>query len=193
MSHQLKTKLKKRFIDGEYAHGYMQSHVISRIGAQIQTIRKQRNWTQSELSQRSHISQEKISLYENADFSSLTLKTLFKLAKAFDVHLNIGFTEFSKGIEDVAEFSVAHLQVNARENDLETYYPEITNVINLHVQTALEVAYDLANGNYKNCYISLASNRPKTHWVEQNVRSITQQSTPTSFTYAMPIMDTTRI
>ena len=168
---QLSISLKKRFKDKDYAHSYMNSHVVSRIGAQIHTIRKQRELTQSELATQSGISQEKISLYENAEFSSLTLKTLYKLAKAFDVNLEVRFNEFSKGIEDVVAFSKKHLQVELRQDDLEEYSPEqseLTSIelasplaiprprrIQLKIQTSLEVVNEHLNGNASNLYISL--------------------------------------
>lgn len=168
---QLNISLKKRFKDKDYAHSYMNSHVVSRIGAQIHTIRKQRDLTQSELATQSGISQEKISLYENAEFSSLTLKTLYKLAKAFDVNLEVRFNEFSKGIEDVVAFSKKHLQVELRQDDLDKYSPEQSERtyiklasplaiprprrIQLKIQTSLEVVNEHLSGSASNFYISL--------------------------------------
>lgn len=110
--------LVAEFGDAEYAHSYMESHSVSRIAAQIYALRKQRGWSQADLAQRAGIAQERISKIESADFDSLTMKTLQKFARAFDVNVHVAFTSFSDGIIDVAKLDPAKLQVCSREADL---------------------------------------------------------------------------
>lgn len=123
---ELLEDLTKEFADPDFAHGYMQSHAISRIAAQIHAIRKQRGWTQAELAKRSGIAQERISLLESADFDSITLKTLHKLSKAFDVDVRVSFCQFSSGILDVIKLSQEKLCVPSREDDLTAFQKNIT-------------------------------------------------------------------
>lgn len=115
---ELAKKLLKEFEDKEYAHAYMESHVISRIAAQVHALRKQRKWSQVQLASKAHLAQERVSKIESADFDSLTLKTLRKFSEAFDVHLHVEFVSFSKGILDVLNIDPKRLEVCGREDDL---------------------------------------------------------------------------
>jgi transcriptional regulator with XRE-family HTH domain len=119
--HELLKNLAEDFKDGEYAHAYMESHAVSRIAAQIYALRKQRGWSQEELAKQSGVAQETISKIESADFSSLTLKTLHKFSRAFDVDLRIAFDSFSKGILDVVNLQAEKLKVPSRVEDLKVF------------------------------------------------------------------------
>ena len=119
-------RLKKDFADKEYAHSYMEGHVVSRLAAQIHALRKQRGWSQDQLAIQTGIAQERISKIESADFDSLTMKTLEKFSRAFDVNLHIAFEPFSRGILDVANLSREQLEVNSREADLSASFTDQT-------------------------------------------------------------------
>lgn len=117
---ELFSRLADDFADKEYAHSYMEGHAVSRIAAQIYVLRRQRGLSQEELSEISGIAQERISKIESADFSSLTMKTLQKLSRAFDVHLHIAFEPFTRGIIDVGNLHPWQLEVPRRADDLES-------------------------------------------------------------------------
>lgn len=114
-------RLAEEFADREYAHAYMEEHAVSRIAAQVYALRMQRGWTQTELARRSRIAQERISMIESADFESLTMKTLYKLASAFDVVANVDFHSFGDAILDVVNLSEDQLQVADREKSLDQF------------------------------------------------------------------------
>lgn len=118
---EMTEKLAHEFSDAEYAHTYMESHAVSRLAAQIYALRKQRNWSQEELSMRSGVAQERISKIESADFDSLTMKTLQKFSHAFDVNLSISFQSFSEGILDLVNLNSKKLEVDSREEDLQKF------------------------------------------------------------------------
>lgn len=118
--------LKQDFADKEYAHSYMASHVVSRLAAQIHALRTQRGWSQDQLAARSGIAQERISKIESADFDSLTMKTLQKFSRAFDVNLHVAFEPFSHGILDVANLNRDQLEVRSREDDLASSFTDHT-------------------------------------------------------------------
>lgn len=123
-------RLKSDFADKEYAHSYMESHAVSRLAAQIHALRNQRGWSQEQLAAHSGIAQERISKIESADFDSLTMKTLQKFSKAFDVNLYIVFESFSRGILDVANLNRGQLEVKSREEDLATSFTNHTMFVN---------------------------------------------------------------
>ncbi len=110
----IEKRLIKEFEDKEYAHAYMDSHLIDRISTQIYQLRLQRGWTQQQLSIKSGIAQERISLLESGDFTSITMKTLRKLSEAFDVALTIKFESFADAVIDFVSLSVEKLQVDSR-------------------------------------------------------------------------------
>lgn len=114
----MKNKLYEEFKDKEYAHVYMDSYLIDRISTQIYQLRIQRGWTQQQLSELSGIAQERISLLESGDFSSITMKTLKKLASAFDVAISIKFESFAEMIEDFIDLSETTLRVDSRPESL---------------------------------------------------------------------------
>lgn len=114
----LNDKLANEFEDHEYAHVYIQSHVLDRLAMQVHTLRNQRGLSQTELAALSGIGQGKISKIETGDFESLNLKTLFKLAEALDVAPVVRFERFIDAIDDVTELQVGNLNLPARTDDL---------------------------------------------------------------------------
>lgn len=127
---QFFNRLKKDFSDKEYAHSYMESHAVSRLAAQIHALRKQRSWSQEQLAAATGIAQERISKIESADFDSLTMKTLHKFSRAFDINLHIAFEPFSRGILDVANLNPEQLEVRSREDDLASSFTDSTLFVN---------------------------------------------------------------
>lgn len=111
-------KLREEFKNKEYAHGYMETFCVDRIASQIHTLRKQRDLSQEELSRLSGIAQERISKLESGDFDSITMKTLNKLSRAFDVNLSIKFEPFAQAITDVIGLNEQILQVTSRHDNL---------------------------------------------------------------------------
>lgn len=110
--------LTGEFSDKETAHVYMQAHLVEKIASQVYTLRKQRKLTQEGLAKLSGVPQGKISIIESADFESLSLSTLFKLAEAFDVALDVRMQSFSKAIKGVVSVNKEALQVPSRHDDL---------------------------------------------------------------------------
>lgn len=118
---KLLNRLLHRFGDEEYAHAYMEGHLITRIAAQIHALRRDRGWTQQELAEKAGVAQERVSKIESGDFESLTMKTLLKFARAFDINLEIAYSTFSHGMLDVANLSADKLVVPARAEDLKRF------------------------------------------------------------------------
>lgn len=115
---KLKNKLRERFKDAEYAHAYMETFVNAAIATQIKVLREQRGLTQGELAELTSMKQERISVLENVDYGAWNVKTLRRLAEAFDVVLTVSFETFNQAIEEVSEFSREALQRTARHDNL---------------------------------------------------------------------------
>lgn len=106
----LLSEIKKDFEDKEYRHNYLDEFLNAWIATQIKVLREQHGWSQKELAERADMLQPRISALENVNYSSWSVKTLRKLADAFDLTLRISFESFGERIKDFDLFSREYLQ-----------------------------------------------------------------------------------
>ena len=94
-------KLIEELKDKEYRDAFVEEHIDTGIPFQIRALREQkgREWTQKELGMRTGMAQETISRLEDPNYGKLTLKTLKRIASAFDVALMVRFVPFSELVE----------------------------------------------------------------------------------------------
>jgi transcriptional regulator with XRE-family HTH domain len=86
--------LKTEFNDPEARRDYAELFGNSSIALQIKVLRLQRGMTQEELAKKAGMKQSRISAMERADYSSWNIKTLRRLAEAFDLALVVSFESF---------------------------------------------------------------------------------------------------
>lgn len=132
------SKRKKRLIedlkDKEQRDAFVSAHIDTGIPFQIRALRDQRDWSQKKLGE--HIpgkvmTQENISRLEDPNYSKFTLKTLKRLASAFDVALMVRFVPFSKLVEWELNLSVESLEVPSF--DEESYFQNIQDDIRVDI------------------------------------------------------------
>jgi transcriptional regulator with XRE-family HTH domain len=82
----------------------------SMVALQIKTLRQQRPWTQKELAGRAGMKQSRISAMERTDYSSWSIRTLKRLAKAFDLRLRVTFESFGSLLDDYTQLGRAKLE-----------------------------------------------------------------------------------
>lgn len=96
------TKLATKFTSKKYRDSYASSWLFAGIADQISSIRKERGLSQADLAEACGKKQSQISKLERLDNSEATLKTLTRIASAFDVALRIEFVSFNRiGLESV--------------------------------------------------------------------------------------------
>jgi transcriptional regulator with XRE-family HTH domain len=117
MTELVKTLLTE-FKDKEYAHAYMEEFSNMAIAAQIKVLREQYGWTQKKLAEAADMKQERVCALEDVDYDAWTIKTLRKLAKAFDLTIKVSFEKFSSGILDISKISAETLKRTSRPQDL---------------------------------------------------------------------------
>jgi transcriptional regulator with XRE-family HTH domain len=100
-----------------YRHAYADENLNLTIATQIKVLREQRHWNQDTLAQEARMTQPMISRYENVNYSSWSIKTLEKLAYAFDAWLDVRIRPFGELVATVDEFSRESLQVPAFDDD----------------------------------------------------------------------------
>lgn len=115
---ELVKTLVSEFADKEYAHAYIEEFSNMAIAAQIKVLRDQRGWTQKQLAEAANMKQERICALEDVDYDAWTIKTLRKLAKAFDLTIKVSFEKFSSAILDISNINSETLKRTSRENDL---------------------------------------------------------------------------
>lgn len=76
--------LKELFRDPERRHEFFKSITQDQIASQIKELRKKRDLTQQTFAAKVDMKQSAVSRIERADYSSWTLRTLFRVASALD-------------------------------------------------------------------------------------------------------------
>ena len=116
--HELRDDLLHDFQDNQYAHAYANDFLNGEIATQIKVIRDQRGLTQQELADLAGMAQSRIPLLEDVNYGSWSIKTLQKLARAFDVTLKVSFETFGNRIGDIVNFNRRALQRAKRSEEL---------------------------------------------------------------------------
>lgn len=102
----------------KYRHSFVSSQIGANVAAQIASTRVARGWTQKELAKRAKMSQVRISVLEDPNYENFSVKTLKRLAEAFDTALILKFAPFSEMLGWLTTLSPEHLAVKKFEEDL---------------------------------------------------------------------------
>jgi transcriptional regulator with XRE-family HTH domain len=114
---EIQDSLRGELRDKEYAHEYARSFLNSYVATQIKVIREQRRMTQAQLGAAIGTTQGGISRIEDVNYSSWSIRTLLRIAEAFDVRLRVSFEPFGTLLDDVTEFNRADLETASRLDD----------------------------------------------------------------------------
>ena len=98
-----KTEILKK--SKEHRAAFVASQINIGIPFQIRALRKQRQWDQKVLAEKAGMAQPRIALMERPGHGELTLKTLKRLADAYDVALVVRFAPFSELVDWSDKFS----------------------------------------------------------------------------------------
>lgn len=110
------------FKDHEFAHAYFDEFLNTYIATQLKVLREQRNLKQEELAEVAGMAQGRISIMENVNYSSWTVNTLRRLAKALGVRLKVSFETFSSGLVEMRSFNAKNLMRSSLKEELENYF-----------------------------------------------------------------------
>jgi transcriptional regulator with XRE-family HTH domain len=89
----------------EARHEYAEEFLNAFIALQVKTLRQQRGWSQEDLAERAGMKQSRISAMEQVDYASWSVRTLRRLAQAFDLALIVRFESFGKFLDEVTAVS----------------------------------------------------------------------------------------
>ncbi|HEX4965295.1 MAG TPA: helix-turn-helix transcriptional regulator [Thermoanaerobaculia bacterium] len=105
-----KEALREEFQDPEARHDYAEIFLNSSIALQIKALRLQRGWSRQMLAERAGMKQSRISAMEQASYTGWSLRTLQRLAQAFDLALEVRFEGFGTMLNDAASVSRTALE-----------------------------------------------------------------------------------
>jgi transcriptional regulator with XRE-family HTH domain len=117
-----KRRLIEKLRNKEYRDDFVIEIIDTGVPFQIYALREQRKWSQKELGTYTGMAQETISRLEDPNYAKLTLKTLKRLASAFDVALMVRFVPFSELVELELNLTGGSLEVLSFEK--EPYFRE---------------------------------------------------------------------
>ncbi len=129
-------KLRREFRDPEYAYSYADGFLNSYIATQLKVLREQRGWTQEKLAQESGMMQARISVLENVNYSSWSISTLRRLARALGVRLKVSLEEFGTLLPELEHFERKSLQRLPLAKDPVFGVLEITSQIGSQAESA---------------------------------------------------------
>ena len=103
--------------DYEYAEGYAEELLNARIATQIKVLREQQEITQEKLAPLMGTTQTAVSRIENVNYSSWSIKTLKKIARALRVRLHVSFESFGTLPDEVGQLTRERLQRPRHDKD----------------------------------------------------------------------------
>jgi transcriptional regulator with XRE-family HTH domain len=106
-----------RLKDKTYRHALVRESVEGGLPFQIRALREKHGWTQRVLGRKANMKQSAISRLEDPDYGKISLKSLFALARAFDVALTVRFVSFGDLMASTEDLSPAALAVPSYDEE----------------------------------------------------------------------------
>lgn len=122
-----KEKLMALLKDKRYRDAFVSEYIDAGISFQIRALRKREGWTQKKLSELTGMKQERISVTENPNYSRFNIKTLKRIASAFEVAFIGRFVPISELVDWEINLSSEKLAPVSFEKD-PYFKPEAINV-----------------------------------------------------------------
>ena len=116
-------RLRSELQDKELRDFFVSEHINIGLSFQIRALRKQRGWTQKELSDRAKKKQSWIAKIENPNYTGFSLQTLKELASVFDVALIVRFVPFGELVK--WELTLSPEKLEALSFNEDPYFKEM--------------------------------------------------------------------
>ncbi|MGB8992960.1 MAG: helix-turn-helix transcriptional regulator [Desulfobaccales bacterium] len=121
-------KLIARLKDKEHRDAFVSARIQVGIPLQIRALREKRGLSQQELADQAGVKQSWIATIENPNYSGFSLKTLLKLASAFEIGLIVEFVPISNLVDRELRLSPESLTPVSFEED-PYFKPRVTNIV----------------------------------------------------------------
>lgn len=118
----IRQHLWEKMRNKSYRDNFVAANISTGIAAQLLTMRESRNWQQKDVAEKTGMAPARISVMENPSYEKLTLTTLKRLARAFDVALIVRFVPFRELVNWVSELSPEKLDAVGFQEDRPSRY-----------------------------------------------------------------------
>lgn len=138
MSSNERRQLLEQLQSKEFRDALVEADITNGILFQLQAMLEERGWNQDELADRASTSQPVVSKYMRG-YENFSVKTLKRLASAFDVSLTVHFERFSELLNRNLSLDETYLKIPSFSEDDDIYRPvsEYTRV------SAADAEFDL--------------------------------------------------
>lgn len=155
VSAQIRDSIVAKLEKKAYRDAYVEANLIHGLAHQIRINRSNRNWSQSELANYcgGRTQQETISRLEDPAYGRYTIKTLLKLASAFDVALLVKFVPFSKFLIETSGKSESCLMAASFEDE-DLYLRQATVTLTMQESPYLPMQNLKENTFLKSTFVS---------------------------------------
>jgi len=120
--------LLKELRDYDYAEGYAEALLNAHIAMQIKVLREQQGMKQAELASLMGTGQTVISRIENVNYSSWSIRTLKKIARALKLRLNVSFESFGSLPDEMGALTRENLERVPHDQDPQIWASERTKL-----------------------------------------------------------------
>jgi transcriptional regulator with XRE-family HTH domain len=103
-------QLGRLFRNREYRHSYAESFTNTLIAAQLKANRERRTLSQAQLATLADMKQSHISRIENVNYDGWSVRTLRRIARAFDLVLIVKFESFGALVREMESFNRSSLE-----------------------------------------------------------------------------------
>jgi len=110
-------RLVQKLKNKEYRDAFASEHVWTGVPFQVKTLRDDRQWSQESLAKEAEMGQSQICRLEDINYGSFTMKSLLRLASAFDVALVVKFVPFSRLLKETEDLSPEALSAESFSKD----------------------------------------------------------------------------
>ena len=118
------SKTIEKLRNPEYRSGFVDALISINVPFQIRALMKSRGWTQERLAERSGMLQPRISAIMTAGKTRPNIKTLRRIAEAFDCGLVVRFVPFSELVTWTRGFDPENFHVASFEEEIEALEQE---------------------------------------------------------------------
>lgn len=135
--------------DKAYSEAFVEAEIATTVPFQIRAMRREREWTQAELAERTDQQQKTISDFENPDIGPRSIASLRKIAAAFDVGLIVRFAPFSEMVDWSGGMTKANHFVPSREKDAKLRHQRTGGTSIVQYSTFMQRGFDFADTSQK--------------------------------------------
>src|SRR4051812_43019910 len=102
----------------EYRDAFIAAEIATTIPLQIKALRKAKGWSQKQLAKAVGMPQGRISILENPDYEgAMNVRTLERLASAFDIGLVVRFAPFSEIVDWTSSLTAQNHHIPSFDSD----------------------------------------------------------------------------